>query len=513
MRIVVAEDEYKTRKGIINLIQKLDSDYQVVGEAENGAVGLEIIPQLLPDLVIVDIKMPLVNGLEMLEKLKELGIKHRTVILSGFSDFEYAQKAIKIGVSEYLLKPITSEDLENTLRNIEKDIEEEKILESSQFHDSPSLEYTFRNLILANTVDDEMVAHLNSICRFSPDQEFAAVLLHFSDDSYGQVEKVKGLISRSLDRMDGCKYYLVELSVHHELVALMQLDKNSPELERLFQNKVLYEIRREGMKNIVLGWIPFSGLHLLKDSLNAMRKDLKWSIVLGDDILVSYLKTQHIHTELINYPVETENNIKLAVYSMDYEKIYKYVDGFLNIWREKLHKPEHVTEAFIRFASSMINAVKEIDYDLYHRINQKEKLKRIMDALTWEELKSVLSDVADETSPKNRKDGKVYSLTVKKALSLINENYTSGISLEEVSARLGITAEYLSTLFNKEVGQNFTAYIKETRIRKAKELLVSTSLKTYEVAETVGYTDPKYFSRVFKEITGLSPGDYQKANR
>lgn len=104
----------------------------------------------------------------------------------------------------------------------------------------------------------------------------------------------------------------------------------------------------------------------------------------------------------------------------------------------------------------------------------------------------------------------ISNYTIKRAINYIREHYQEGISLEEVAGKLGITPEYLSTLFNREMGENFSTFLRKFRISHAKRLLKGTDMKVYEIAETVGYTDPKYFARVFKDELGISPGDYRQ---
>ena len=111
------------------------------------------------------------------------------------------------------------------------------------------------------------------------------------------------------------------------------------------------------------------------------------------------------------------------------------------------------------------------------------------------------------------KEAESISLAVKKAQSMIHEFYTDGITLNEIADRLNLTQEYLGAQFHKEIGENFSTYIRNYRLSKAKELLIGTQLKQYEIAEKVGYTDAKYFARVFKECVGMSPAEYRKSNR
>ena len=141
-------------------------------------------------------------------------------------------------------------------------------------------------------------------------------------------------------------------------------------------------------------------------------------------------------------------------------------------------------------------------------INQQELLSRIMNAKLREELTDASSLVLQKLA--STQDTDTTHLTVKRMKSMIHEFYRTGIMLDEISRKLDMTPEYLGTLFHRETGTTFSNYVKNYRISKAKELLVGTNLKLYEVAEKVGYSDPKYFSRVFKEITGQLPVEYRR---
>lgn len=511
MRIVVVEDEMRTRRGIVALLKKLSPDYEVVGEAENGLVGSELVTRLNPDLVIADVKMPGMDGIEMLESLRKAGVRCRAVILSGYSEFEYAQKAIKMGVSEYLLKPVTVEDLENTVKNIGREIETERNLEEKQSSFS-SVEHILQNLILGDITDgDKSIEYLNEKHNLHPDSEYIAIVTYLGNDFANRKEEVKRIISPLLLQLPGLSFHLIDLNAHNELLILIQSPENTGELERYFQNSILTAVRIEEIRNVIMGWIQFNGLQNLKSSLQTLNKELKWSMVLGDDVLVSYPKTSNIHTRPVQYPVAIERNVKAAIYSRDMEKLNRNISEFLDLWCKELYRPEYVIDAFVRFASSIVNVVKEMNEELYYQINQKKILQNIIDSFTWYEIKSSLLEISERVTSYHKAGSKPYSLVINKALGIIGENYSNAVTLEETASRLCITPEYLSNLFCREVGENFSTYIKNFRIHKAKELLMNTELKSYEIGSRVGYADPKYFSRVFKEVTGFSPGEYQKA--
>lgn len=511
MRIVVVEDEYRVRNGIIKLINKIKPQYEIAGEAENGLQGMEIIMAQKPDLVIVDIKMPMMDGIEMLTQLKEKGVKHKTVILSGYSDFEYAQKAIKLGVCEYLLKPVTADDLEQTLLNAEKEINMERVLENNQTQVFSSLENIFRNLVLSGGSNVEQIyEYLEDKSGINTNGGFAVINIYIGSSEEINKTKVKNLVSQVMSNYGKADFCSFELTLHREIIGLAFNCEDFAALERYFQNTGIKALLREQLHGLAFGWIYFKGLDNLKNSLSTIRKELKWSMVLGEDVLISYPKTHQINTKFIQYPIEIESNAKAAVCAFDNVKLQRFFEDFLSWWRKELYHPAGVIESFIRFASSIINVIKELDYKLYEKINQKEILQGIIDAITWNELEKALYSITDRISLNKDNETQIVNLAVKKTLRLVDEFYKDGITLDQIAARLNITPEYLGSIFNRELGVNFSTYIKEYRIKKAKELLIAKELKTYEIAEKVGYADPKYFCRVFKETTGLTPGEFQK---
>lgn len=132
-KIIVVEDEFRIRQGLVNLITKINLGCTVVGEAENGYEGLKMIRDVMPDFVITDIRMPKMNGLEMIEKIREYGIPCRFVILSGYAEFEYAQRGIRLGVQDYLLKPVTVTKVKELICKLVQENEEKGLKEEENY--------------------------------------------------------------------------------------------------------------------------------------------------------------------------------------------------------------------------------------------------------------------------------------------------------------------------------------------------------------------------------------------
>lgn len=158
----------------------------------------------------------------------------------------------------------------------------------------------------------------------------------------------------------------------------------------------------------------------------------------------------------------------------------------------------------------MINITKEIDLLDYVNLNQQEILDKIMGAMLFQELEGTVERLLEQICLEEEQEDGTAHLTVRRMKSMIHEFYQSGITLDEIALKLNVTPEYLSMQFHKEVGETYSSYMKNYRVSKAKELLVGTQMKQYEIARQVGYADSKYFGKVFRECTGYSPAEYRK---
>lgn len=165
----------------------------------------------------------------------------------------------------------------------------------------------------------------------------------------------------------------------------------------------------------------------------------------------------------------------------------------------------------IRFLWSVISVVKEIDYSASIQLEQQMLMERVVTAVTWSELSGSLTMLGEALNKVRHEQ--VTSLPVRRAKSMVHECYSQGITLDEIAGKLNITPEYLGALFHKEVGETFSSYIKNYRVKKAKGLLIGTDMKIYDISSAVGYVDPKYFSRVFRDATGQLPAEFRRLNK
>jgi YesN/AraC family two-component response regulator len=261
-------------------------------------------------------------------------------------------------------------------------------------------------------------------------------------------------------------------------------------------------------------WIAtsFTGISAFKDRVFAMRKQFRWSIVLGTDKMLIYPVEAYTAYLDLQYPFEIEGKIKKAICNENSEVIKKYSKDFLHIINRNKYHPDSIIEAFVKLVSAIFLMIRELNTGLYEQLGHQKYLKQIMEAITLNELSSIYNGLTEKIILYQGKKEDISNYTIKRALNHIKNHYKEGITLEETALNIDITPEYLSMLFNREVGTNFNLFIKEFRIGKAKKLLIGSEMKIYEIAQEVGYNDSKYFCRVFKEIVGLSPSDYRNTN-
>ncbi len=514
MKIVIVEDEIRIREGIRKLLQKMFAKHEVIGEAENGEEGLELINRLQPDLIITDIRMPVMDGLDMLTILHENKCKSKAVVLSAYSEFTYAQQAIKLNVSEYLLKPIVVGDFAQAIRNIESQYEQEQREKPSTFESLPNIIFSF--IFGADSCNQDIQEFLSNKYGIFEYTQLSEILVYMGVGYKERLKKIKREIEYVFSEKKEYQYCIVEIPAKKSILIVLYGYKDAKAAERWFQNIVLMQKRESIQKQNCYGWVNADGIGQLKNSYQLLLGYMDWNIIFGDTIMISYPQITQVQTVACTYPVELENRVKIAICSFDFDKVLQCFRQFNEYFCDgKIYSPKEIKESYVRFLWSVINVAKEICAIDYQKLEQQQILQEIMNAHNFYELRKSSENLFHlllqrETQTEKRD---TESLLVKRAQSLIHEFYDAGITLEEISQKLNVTPEYLGTLFHKETGTNFSTCIKEYRMKKAKELLLGTQMKVYEIADKVGYADAKYFSRVFKETTGQLPADYRRTNK
>jgi len=501
MKIVVVEDELKILDGIISLINSFGGEFELRGKARNGKEGISVVLREKPDIVITDITMPILNGLEMIKEINRNNFKGKFIILSGYADFKYAQEAIKLGSVDYLLKPVTKEDLYNSLVKVKMMFENEaKQISPTNY----STEELFQKIISTSVESSaEFFEELKN--RIAGDTK-PGLLMIKGDIRFTQqnLDKIKKYIKYGLTHLD---HYICVKSNHAEIFVLIENKRNVNLIKLL--NEILERTVSEVRENIAFSYCDIDDIDKLNKAIQKVQDNINWSL--------SIKKPTVIHEELINsikcdpfiYPREIEQAILNKINNKRIKEVENDLKDFIRYLNEKIYSYSDIREALVTLTVSVLYAIRRANYGIYENIEQLDLLRWVGTRLFISSYPNLIMNILMEFDRYDKNILHCNNLVINKALRIIDNEYKSDISLEDIARRLKVTPEYLSSLFIREIGVKFTTYCTEKRMEHAKALLQNDkNLKIYEVAEACGYSDVKYFCKVFKKHTGLSPSQY-----
>lgn len=535
LKVLIADDEIKVSQLILHLIRWEELGMEVIGTVNDGVEAYEIIMEEQPDIVITDIRMPGMDGIELVEKVvgeTEPQRKVFFVIISGYSQFEYAQQAVKLGVEDYLLKPIKKKELEAVLHRIltkyhaHANALEEK--ESLQNH----LQITrqkIRNGFLSELVDNHRQSILKMDreeiygefeCRF-PGPYFTHVVVHLFSNTVMEDSEEYGFLLPKIqkmmkERME--KYCLEWMSIIHneEVVCLFNSMENKREdfIRQLYRLKVdICNIKALFPKYKVAIGVgrTVEELERYDESMRTANRAIRGRFGRREEFLLEEEGEEMPSTGISD--VLTSSVKKELLRSMelvDAEAFSTVLDGIKNDLSGHLQNGELVYGVYRELAETFVLGTNswfgsEIKITTWELMKGWQRLYGFDEVFDWfaDTCRDILTRY--EEAQKNQE-----ARPIRLAKQYINENYNKAISLENVSSHIGFNPAYFSTMFKKATGQNFMDYVIEIRILNARNLLVQTNQDVADIAVKVGYTDLKYFSRIFKKLTNLTPSEYRK---
>lgn len=528
-KLFLVDDEIDLIEGIRSSIDWTFYDIEICGEADNGITALEKILLLNPDIIIMDIRMPKMNGLELLQNITSHKLKSKCIILSGYDDFSYAKKAIELNASNYLLKPCRPKDILESVLDIIKVIEKENIKEDLlkkyqiEFNENlPTIKENFLKTILKNPIGDSYDI-LNKFESFNINLrnsnlvvniitlDYSTVLheLYSNVDIYNIKISIKNFIKLCMNELN---FYEV-LEDEDDIILVISLDKKED------SNSYLLEVLNN-IKNSIklsLGFSVTIAVGSLVDSLTNINESYSSANIaigskffLGDDRLITPDDINIIDYKPNSYPVNEELEIINSLRILDESSLKESIERFYTyLFSNGTPSKSHMKSATLSLLGSVYKFCIESDIDINSSSNRDlSAFDKILQCSTLSEIKDQIRLILNSIFYKINDIEKHNSL-VKIAVNYITQNYNKDISLESISKQIYITPGYLSQLFKQEIGINFLEFVNKYRIEKSKEFLKDKTLKNYEIATLVGYSNEKHFSKTFKKYTGLTPTKYK----
>lgn len=521
--LIIIDDEEIVLNSIQKVFKMENYHFKVVGTFTNPREALEEIEELYPHLIITDIKMPHMDGLEFSKKAKQLLPQVEIVVLSGHDDFIFAQTAVKMGISDYLLKPIKKKDFEEMLITMHKKIQtyldgeqQFKILRNATLSNYSILKNKFFTMVMeqGNTSDPVIKNLYNELgfC-FSEDRfvlvKFAIDQICVEDDYISIIEK---LINEFKEHIKSYGFIEEFYTDEYLYFYLYDMDKGNFSEENFERAVVQYtqEKNEHGLKLLV----GVSHIHSCISNLFFAVYECDECILTSDTRVTSNkLPMDNIFSmDLnLNFPYSEIESLFLAIYSNDKNKLLDCLEIILSIPTTLIYKDfKYSIAIIIMIRLYQIQDKYNGEYQYITRDLLKiERLKQLCP--TTVQLNDLLLDKASVLADLvNSHSVAAPSKTILAAVQYIEKHFNENISLSDVADHIYISKNYLCDLFKKELNITVIDYVTNLRIEKAKHYLSNTDMKMYEISSAVGYKEYPYFSQIFKRHTGISLSNYRK---
>ncbi len=506
-KVYIVDDELIVRQGLKDIIDWRDAGFKICGEAGDGLTALEEITRISPDLVLVDIRMPKLSGLDLVQRLRNEDYEGKFIVLSGYAEFEYAQEAIAYNVDYYLTKPIAQEELENAVKVIYNKLQAKKI--QSEHKNYYREKAKFKIL-------EEMIKrrNVNSHIEGSTLRELSL-----------EAEKYQVLILENLD---------LHNDVYEKFCCELKLPANHGGMERY--NEDGGEILLLKGPNIIDKFAEYQKDH-------ASKGDMPFVITVGKvvsdftDVYSSYKEAAMIryrkffskekkfifnNEDIFKLP-DSPNTLPLESSSDIGSQLYNHIivykqhecESLLSRLFNNLVKTSSDVKTIKNFlAGILIYIIQEFkkDYSSYDiPFKTSAEIIKIVESATY------LSDIMDFIRKESKRmiesisnfssDGILEAI-----LGYINHHYNEDIKLKTLARKFGYNSSYLGKIFSQKYDVNFNDYLHKVRIEKAMELLLGENYKIYEIANLVGYANVDYFHIKFREYVGTTPAKYRESN-
>lgn len=535
-KVLLVDDEPLIRRGLKEKLDWNSLGFEIAGEASNGLQALELVKKINPDIILTDMKMPVMDGIKLLQAIKAADSRIKVIVISAYSSFQYTQTAVKCGAFDYILKPIDSDELTEVLARarlaIESEISSSSPEHPSDFGDSllPEVKERFLNSFISSGIINRENLELSLSNReFSSDikqylclvvmiPELTEIVKEIFEDDYTKaficltnlIQNFSHQGNFSITAFRNPMYvhnFYVILGVGGQPVSTAEVIEDlKNKLESFLQRSVVIGVGSTCMHIYEIG---SSFVHAL-DALSYRSMINESCIIFSED-----LKRQNF--SLIHYSSENENAFLTSLEICNYEEmehnlnqLFQCIRGLKEVSFRQIYK------LFSELLFLCDRVLRKYEISLEQVFSENiTSIDYIACKGSLSQLENWFSDIVINImhSISDRKSSNMGKI-IDEIKDYIDTHYFEDLSLNDMSQNFFINKSYLSELFKKRIGQTFLGYLTSVRMNKAVELLsANTTYKVYEIARLVGYEDGKYFSKLFRNFKGITPDEFKRCHR
>jgi two-component system response regulator YesN len=527
-KVLLADDEGIVLDSLRFILEKNFGEACEVRTAKSGRMVIEIAQEFTPDIAILDIQMPGINGIEAMKEIRTFNTSMVIIVISAYDKFAFAQEALNLGAQKYITKPFTREKVVEAVQKAMNLIDEDRKKRSNHLLVReklqtvvPIIENGFINLILfQEDFTTEMESYKN-LLDIKEEYGFLITVQFGEQDKSGNLENPIGTSVQLQNNINTIREVIKEFFINAVvgsimankivffvpwLAGSMEFEERSKVIERT--RNMIHKLRRQTNLHFRAGIGNVKTFVQLHESYEESKKALrigKGSVIQVQDLMLGcdYEK---------DYPADLEEKLFQYVRSGNVEgsrdSANQFYDWMVQSYSEYMQDIKTKVLEFVMSAEREAFLSGGMQYGLLYR---KDYLDTVLACSSYEELRLwFIRKIMEATRNVTEKKREQNNSIVGKAKEYMKQNYEKDLSLDDVAKYVDISPYYFSKLFKEEEGENFIDYLTSLRIEKAKMLLQNTDQSMKEICSEVGYSDPNYFSRIFKKVAGLTPTEYRE---
>ncbi|WNR45471.1 response regulator transcription factor [Paenibacillus roseipurpureus] len=533
-RLVIVDDEPTVRYGLSTYFDWENYGIEVVGEADDGDVALELIERIKPDIVLTDVRMPQMDGIRLSHAIKERFPTMKIVFVSGHDDADYLKSALKVNAVDYIFKPVDRIELAAVVERVVnelKEAEQERTyivdMQVKLTQSMPLLREKFLMSLIRDGIPHpaKIKDRLDFLGLDLPDQAVYWTIVVKIDDSAQVVatrsERDQQLLSYSILNIvqEIIQKYMQGYAFENrngEFVGIMRMGEDDNQEEQLF--RVAEDIRDSLQRwlkiSVTIGvGERISGLSSLPQSYSQAQEaaDHRW--FLGKNHIISMDHLQQDTESLYRFDSADGERILSVLKAADKEALRIHLNNVFEALSQ--HRKQgftygrNVSLQLILLTSRLLQELNMVGADMENK--EKDLWERIFKLESITDLRHIVEahflEVCEKIEEKRK--GKPKNV-IERIQSFIEQRYADNLQISDIAKEVYLSSTYMCLLYKQETGETINDYVTKVRIEKAKELLSDPRIKFYEICDLVGYSDPSYFSKLFKKYVGLTPSAYRE---
>ena len=526
-KVILVDDEEEVIDAIKSRILWEQLGLQIVGSATNGVKALELVEKLQPDIVITDIKMPYMDGLELSRRLNDEYRNVHIIIFTGFDEFDYAKEAVHLEIDEYMLKPINAVELSECLKRVKNSLDKEReeklnVQKLENYFDDvlPIIQTNFFvSLIEGRVNESEYEKFLQAYKIDLNGPYFCFAVFHTSENNVPE-EMSPLLLSMSVEREIKArivgKFKCREFIYLGNTVLIIELKSKEETVE-------LTDVCDKFCKwvNRVIGAVVTAGIGMVCDNISNInnsydgaREAVSYRVLYGTKRAINI---DEITSNKQNMGLQSEETKMHELFKTIYLGNEQEIEAATNREVDRIHSNSNTISQYKLYTMEMVGAFYRfcennfIDFNdfLGEMSNPYEKVPKMDESTLKKWIVQVSTEMGKQLkSVRNSKSRRL----INDAKNIVANRYMEeDLSLDKVCSIMGVSNSYFSSIFKKETGISFVSYLTDYRMDIAAKLILDTNEKSYKIGEMVGYMDANYFSYVFKKKFGISPSKYRNA--